>query len=68
MPIKRRVSTILRAFEQAKSELVSKAVVLTDGEAGTVERVWLELRGLWVSIKGHAGKWPISTIKFAETS
>jgi hypothetical protein len=68
MPIKRRVSTILRAFEQAKSELVSKAVVLTDGEAGTVERVWLELHGLWVSIKGHAGKWPISTIKFAETS
>jgi hypothetical protein len=69
MPIKRRASTILNAFEQAKSELVGKAVVLTDGKAGTVEGVGLdELHGLRVSIKGHAGKWPISTIKFAETS
>jgi hypothetical protein len=68
MPIKRRASTILNAFEQAKSELVGKAVVLTDGKAGTVEGVWLdELHGLGVSIKGHAEKWPISTSKFAET-
>jgi len=32
-----------------------------------VENVWLdELHGLRISISGHYGKWPISTIKFAE--
>jgi hypothetical protein len=65
--VKRRASTILGAFAEAQSELVGKAVVLTDGKAGTVENVWLdELHGLRISIKGHDGKWPISTIKFAE--
>ncbi|MEH2562102.1 hypothetical protein V1289_001729 [Bradyrhizobium sp. AZCC 2289] len=38
MPIKRRASTILRAFEKAQTELVGKAVILTDGKAGTVEK------------------------------
>ena len=61
-------STILSAFEQAQTELVGKAVILTDGKAGTVENVWLdELHGLRISIRGHDGKWPISTIKFAQT-
>ena len=65
--VKLRASTILGAFEQAQSELVGKAVVLTDGKAGTVENVWLdEFHGLRVAIKGHDGKWPISTIKFAQ--
>ena len=65
--VKLYASTILGTFEQAKSELVGKAVVLTDGKAGTVESVWLdELHGLRVAIKGHAGKWPISTVKFEE--
>jgi hypothetical protein len=65
---KRRASTILGAFEQAQIELVGKAVVLTDGKAGTVENVWLdELHGLRISISGHYGKWPVSTIKFAES-
>jgi hypothetical protein len=42
-------------------------VVLTDGKAGTVDDIWLdELHGLRISIVGHVGKWPISTIKFAE--
>jgi hypothetical protein len=64
-----RASTILGAFEAAQSELVGKAVVLTDGIAGTVETVWLdELHGLRISIKGHDGKWPVSTIKFAQNS
>ena len=63
-----RASTILGAFEQAQTELVGKAVILTDGKAGTVENVWLdELHGLRISIRGHDGKWPISTIKFAQT-
>ena len=42
-----RASTILREFDQAQSELVGKAVILTDGKAGTVESVWLdEMHGL----------------------
>src|ERR1700759_1107141 len=57
-----RASTILGAVEEARSELVGKAVVLTDGKAGTVDNVWLdELHGLRISIIGHVGKWPIST-------
>jgi hypothetical protein len=65
--VKLRASAILGAFEEAQSELVGRAVVLTDGKAGTVENVWLdELHGLRISIRGHDGKWPISTIKFAE--
>jgi hypothetical protein len=63
-----RASTILGAFEQAQAELVGKAVVLTDGKAGTVEDVWLdELHGLRISISGHYGKWPVSTIKFVQS-
>jgi hypothetical protein len=65
--VKLRASAILGAFEEARSELVGKAVVLTDGKAGTVEDVWLdELHGLRISIGGHDGKWPISTIKFTQ--
>lgn len=33
---------ILTTFERAQGELVGKAVVLTDGTAGTVEQVWLD--------------------------
>jgi hypothetical protein len=63
-----RASAILGEFEQAQSELVGKAVILTDGMAGTVEKVWLdELHGLRISIKCHDGKWPVSTIKFAQS-
>ena len=66
--VKVRASTILGEFEQAQTELVGKAVILTDGKAGTVETVSLdELHGLRISIRGHDGKWPISTIKFAQT-
>jgi len=66
--VKRRASTILNEYGAAQSELIGKAVVLTDGKAGTVENVWLdELHGLRISIVGHDGKWPASTIKFAES-
>jgi hypothetical protein len=66
--VKLRASTILGAFGQAQTELIGKAVVLTDGKAGTVEDVWLdESHGLRISIKGHDGKWPISTVKLAQS-
>ena len=62
-----RAFTILGELEQAETELVGNAVILTDGKAGTVESVWLdEMHGLRISIRGHDGKWPVSTIKFAE--
>jgi hypothetical protein len=67
--VKRRASTILNAFGDVQSELIGKAVVLTDGKAGTVENVWLdELHGMRISIRGHDGKWPISTIKFEQAT
>jgi hypothetical protein len=65
--VKRRASIILNEYAAAQSELIGKTVVLTDGMAGTVEEVWLdELHGLRISIQGHYGKWPVSTIKFTE--
>jgi hypothetical protein len=55
--VKRRASKILDEYGAAQSELIGKAVVLTDGKAGTVESVWLdELHGLRISIEGHDGK------------
>jgi hypothetical protein len=61
-------SKILAKFEQAQTDLVGKAVILTDGKAGTVEKIWLdEFHGLRISIKGHEGKWPVSTIKLAQS-
>ena len=63
---KLRASTILRAFHEVEAELVGKAVVLSDGKAGTVEIVSLdENHGLRISIRGHDGRWPVSTIKFS---
>jgi hypothetical protein len=68
MPVKRHASNILNEYGEAQSELIGKAVVLTDGKAGTVANVWLdELHGLRISIKGHEGRWPVSTIKFVES-
>ena len=66
--VKRRASKILDEYGAARSELIDKPVVLTDGKAGRVENVWLdELHGFRISIKGHDGKWPVSTIKLAES-
>jgi hypothetical protein len=61
--------TILSEFNKAQAEHVGRAVVLTDGKAGTVNELWLdEIHGLRISIGGHEGKWPVSTIKFAQTA
>ena len=66
--VKRRASKIVNEFGAAQSELIGNAVVLTDGKAGTVENVWLdELHGLRISIAGHEGRWPVSTIKLVES-
>ncbi|SIO65266.1 hypothetical protein SAMN05443247_10503 [Bradyrhizobium erythrophlei] len=66
--VKRRASKILNEYGDAQAELIGKAVVLTDGKAGAVEDVCLdELHGLRISIKGHDGRWPVSTIKFVES-
>jgi hypothetical protein len=65
--VRRRALTILDSFEEAEAQLVGKAVILTDGTAGTVEAIWLdEVHGLRLSIKGHPGKRPVSTVKFAQ--
>ena len=65
--VKARASTILVEFSQAQAELVGKPVILTDGKAGTVDNIWLdEFHGLRISIRGHEGKWPVSTIKLAQ--
>ena len=65
--VKRRASKILDEYGAAQSELIGKAVVLTDGKAGTVKKIWLdELHGLRISIGGHDGRWPVSTIKFPD--
>ncbi len=67
-PAKLNALTILGSVDEARSDLVGKAVVLTDGKAGTVENVLLdELHGLRISIRGHDGKWPVSTIKFVQS-
>ena len=53
MTVKLHASTILAALAEVQSKLVGKAVVLTDGKAGTVENVWLdELHGLRISMQG----------------
>lgn len=62
--IQQRALNILREFEQAESSLVGKAVVLTNGMAGTVEKLLLdELHGLRVVIAGHMGDWPLSAVR-----
>jgi hypothetical protein len=63
-----RACAILVEFNRAQTELIGKAVILTDGKAGTVNEIWLdEFHGLRISIGGHEGMWPISTIKLAQT-
>jgi hypothetical protein len=56
--------TILLEFERARTELVGEAVILTNGKAGIVDRLWLdEFHGLRISIISQEGNWPVSTIK-----
>ena len=65
---KAQAANIIAAFDQAQAELVGKAVILTDGKAGTVDKIWLDERhGLRISIRCFEGRWPVSTIKFAQS-
>jgi hypothetical protein len=65
--LKRLALTILDAVGEAEAQFVGKAVTLTDGTAGTVEAIWLDdFHGLRLSIKGHPGKRPASTVRFAQ--
>ena len=58
----------LRELYAAEEELVGRAVVLTDGKAGTIDHVFLDdVHGLRISIRGHEGRWPISTVKHIES-
>ena len=62
--IQQRALNILREFEQAQNALVGKAVILTNGTAGTVEKLLLdEFHGLRIVIAGHIGNWPLSAIR-----
>lgn len=64
---KDRASAILREYVHAETELIGKTVVLSDGKAGSVDGLFLdEHHGLRISIAGHIGKWPISTIKYLQ--
>ena len=63
-----RAMNILRELQAAEKELVGRAVVLTDGKAGTIDHVFLdEVHGLRISVRGHEGRWPISTVKHIES-
>ena len=47
-----RAMTILRELHAAEKELVGKAVVLTDGKAGTIDQLFLDdEHGLRVAIR-----------------
>lgn len=62
--VEARACTILVEFERARTELVGEAVILTNGTAGIVDRLWLdEFHGLRISIRNQDGNWPVSTIK-----
>jgi hypothetical protein len=60
----KRALNILSELHAVEKDLVGKAVVLTDGKAGTIDHVFLDdVHGLRISIRGHEGRWPISTAK-----
>jgi len=62
-----RAINILRELHSAEEELIGKGIITTDGKAGTIDHVYLdEVHGLRISISGHDGEWPISTMKFIE--
>jgi hypothetical protein len=64
----KRAMNILSELHAAEKELIGKAVVLTNGKAGTIDHVFLDdVHGLRISIGGYDGRWPISTVKFMQS-
>ena len=62
-----RAINVLRELHAAEEELVGRAVVLTNGKAGTIDHLFLDdVHGLRISISGHDGQWPVSTVKFIQ--
>jgi hypothetical protein len=48
---------ILRELHAAEKESVGRAVVLTDGRAGTIDQLFLDdEHGLRIAIRGHEGR------------
>ena len=63
-----RAMNILRELHTAEKELVGRGVVLSDGKAGTIDQLFLDdEHGLRIAIRGHEGRWPISTVKHIES-
>jgi hypothetical protein len=63
-----RASTILGALEEAQTELGRQSRDPHKRQGRDGGAVWLaELHGLLISISGHDGKWPVSTVKFAQS-
>jgi hypothetical protein len=63
----KRAMNILAELHAAEEELIGRAVV-TDGKAGTINHVYLDdVHGLRISVSGHEGRWPISTVKHIES-
>jgi hypothetical protein len=59
-------TAILDLFYEAH-ELVGRGAILTDGTAGTIDTVQLDDdHGLRISIRGHPGSYPVSTLKMLE--
>ncbi|WP_035723035.1 hypothetical protein [Bradyrhizobium sp. ARR65] len=64
----KRAINILRELHAAEEKLVGRVVVMADGKAGAIDRVYLDdVHGLRISISGHDGQWPISTVKFIQS-
>jgi len=62
-----RAINILRKLHAAEQDLLGKTVVMSDGKAGMIDHVDLDdAHGLRISISGHDGQWPISTVKFIQ--
>jgi hypothetical protein len=62
-----RAVAILREYEQAQTEFRGNAVLLTSGIAGAIENIHLDpLHGLRITVVGHEGDWPVSTVRLAQ--
>ena len=62
-----RTRNILRELHAAEEELLGRTVVMSDGKAGAINGIELDgVHGLRISISGHHGHWPISTIRYIQ--